>query len=179
MQKSREGLLRHLLYSALLSLPTDNLDLAKHICGSIRLSSHSQRAWSYEELYDMLVRLVSRSKAKFFFLVDALDECDPQDLHGQLANEMMKISQLPNVKLCVSCRPWGLFVSKFRHDRTLRLDKETYEDMELTSTAVWRTRMARTISARSFGPLAEPRGQRNSWLASQMLLKAFFCGLNL
>ena len=70
VQKSREGLLRHLLYSALLSLP-DNLELAKHISGLKRLSSRNQRAWSYEELYDMLARLVSHSQAKFFFLVDA------------------------------------------------------------------------------------------------------------
>lgn len=79
----------------------------------------------------MLVRLVSFTKAKFFFLVDALDECDPQDSHGQLADEMMKISQLPNVKLCVSCRPWNPFMSKFRHDRILYLDEMTYRDMRI------------------------------------------------
>ena len=130
VQKSREGLLRHLLYSALLSLPADKLDLAQRVCGPKRLSTQHQRSWSYEELYDMLGRLVSYSETKFFFLVDALDECDPQDSHGQLADEMIKISQLPNVKLCVSCRPWQPFVSKFRHDRTLYLEKMTYQDME-------------------------------------------------
>jgi hypothetical protein len=130
MQKSREGLLRHLLYSSLISLPTDNLDLVKCICGSRRLSNHHQRAWSYEELYDMLVRLVRYSKAKFFFLVDALDECDPQDSHGQLATEIKKISQLSNVKLCISCRPWKPFVSNFRLDRTLQLESMTYRDMK-------------------------------------------------
>jgi hypothetical protein len=130
VQKSREGLLRHLLHSALLSLKADNLDFTKHVCGSRRLSSHNQRAWSYEELYDMLVRLVSHPEAKFFFLVDALDECDPQDLHGELACEITKISQLPNVKLCVSCRPWSPFMSTFRHDRVLRLEGLTYRDME-------------------------------------------------
>lgn len=111
VQKSREGLLRHLLYSALLSLPEDNLAFAKHVCGSRRLSNRNQRAWSYDGLYDMLVRLVSCPKARFVFMADALDECDPQDLHGRLADEMMKISQLPNVKLCVSCQPWSPFLS--------------------------------------------------------------------
>jgi hypothetical protein len=129
-QKSREGLLRHLLLSALLSLPADNLDLAKHVCGLRRLSTHSQPSWSYEELYDMLVRLVSYSEAKFFFLVDALDECDPQDFHAELASEIIKISCLPNVKLCVSCRPWKPFMSRFREDQTLCLDEMTYRDMK-------------------------------------------------
>lgn len=130
MQKSREGLLRHLLYSALLSLPANDLDLAKRVCGSRRLSSQMQRAWSYDQLYDMLVRLVSFSDAKFFFLIDALDECDPQDRHGELAEEVMKISQLPNVKLCVTCRPWKPFVTKFQNEATLHLDGMTYQDMK-------------------------------------------------
>jgi hypothetical protein len=131
VQRGREGLLRHLLHSALLCLPLDDLDLVKRVCGSRRLSGHSQRSWAYEELYDMLVRLVSCPDANFFFMIDALDECDPQDLHGELAEEIMKISQLPNVKLCVSCRPWKPFVSRFRNDRTLHLDQMTYSDMEL------------------------------------------------
>jgi hypothetical protein len=131
VQKSREGLLRHLLYSALQSLPANGLELAKRVCGSRRLSSHSQRAWSYEELYDMLVRFVTGSKAKFFFLVDALDECDPQDLHDELAEEITRISKLPNIKMCVSCRPWNAFASKLQTNHTVRLHEMTYHDMEL------------------------------------------------
>jgi hypothetical protein len=131
VQKSREGLLRHLLYSALLSLPANRSDLTKQVCGSRRLSGSGQRAWTYEEMFDTLARLVSCSNAKFFLLVDALDECDPQDIHGQLAEEIMKISQLPNVKLCVSCRPWSAFVTKFPANRTIHLDHLTRRDMEL------------------------------------------------
>ena len=130
VQKSCEGLLRHVLYSTLRSSLTDNMDFAKFVCGSRRLSSHDQRPWYYEELYDMLARLVSRPGANFFFLVDALDECDPQDSHGQIADEILKISQLPNVKLCVSCRPWKPFTSKLgSHNRTLYLDRMTFQDM--------------------------------------------------
>lgn len=79
----------------------------------------------------MLARLVSCSDAKFFFLLDALDECDPQDSHDQLANEIVKISQMQNVKPCVSCRPWRPFVSRFRHLRTSHLDRMTYRDMQI------------------------------------------------
>lgn len=78
----------------------------------------------------MLARLVSRPGANFFFLVDALDECDPQDSHGQIADEILKISQLPNVKLCVSCRTWKPFTSNLGcHNRTLYLDRMTFQDM--------------------------------------------------
>ena len=130
MQKSREGLLRHLLHSALLSLPADSLNFAKGVCGLRWLPTHRRRAWSYGELYDMLVRLVSYSEAKFFFLVDALDECDPQDCHRELAIEMLKISLLPNVKLCVSCRRWKPFVTTFGQSRILCLDQMTYKDIK-------------------------------------------------
>ena len=130
MQKSREGLLRHLLHSALLSLPADSLNFAKGVCGLRWLPTHRRRAWSYGELYDMLVRLVSYSEAKFFFLVDALDECDPQDCHRELAIEMLKISRLPNVKLCVSCRRWKPFVTTFGQSRILCLDQMTYKDIK-------------------------------------------------
>ncbi|KAL1587052.1 hypothetical protein WHR41_04206 [Cladosporium halotolerans] len=104
VQKSREGLLRHLLHSALLSLPPcadgEDLELAKRICGTRRLSSNFQRAWTYDELFEMLSRLTALPDAKFFFLIDALDECEPQDRLGELADEVIRISQLPDVKLC-------------------------------------------------------------------------------
>lgn len=132
VQKSREGLLRHFLHSALSSLPSgaEGLEMSKHVCGPKRLSN-SQRAWAYAELYDMLVRLASSPNVKFVFLIDALDECEPQDRLGELAGEVVKISQLPNVKLCVSCRPWSPFVRSFQQARILHLDKLTYHDMEL------------------------------------------------
>lgn len=134
MQKSREGLLRHILHSALLSIPPctggEDLESVKHICGERRLSSNAQRAWTYDELFEMLSRLTSSSHARFFFLIDALDECEPQDCLGGLADEVLRISQLPNVKLCVSCRPWSVFNQRFNEAQVLHLDQMTYRDME-------------------------------------------------
>jgi hypothetical protein len=79
----------------------------------------------------MMIRLASSSNIKVFYLIDALDECDPQDRLWELAGEVLELSQLPNFKLCVSCRPWSAFVQKFQHAQTLRLDQLTYKDMEL------------------------------------------------
>lgn len=114
-----------------LNARSDKRELIAEIFGSGRISSISQRAWCYEELYDILVRLVGFSDTKFFFLIDALDENEPQNRLWALAEEVLKISRLPNVKLCVSCRPWTVFVSNLSHAQTLQLDKMTLPDMKL------------------------------------------------
>jgi hypothetical protein len=79
----------------------------------------------------MMLRLASSSKIKVFYLIDALDECEPQDRLWELAGELLKLSRLRNFKLCVSCRPWSPFVQTFQHTQTLHLDQLTYQDMEL------------------------------------------------
>jgi hypothetical protein len=133
MQKTIEGLLRSLLHSALLSFSRseipNKLEAIKDIC-SLRSQIDAQSVWSRSTLRDMLVRLTSVSGVKFFFLVDALDECEPQDDLGDLVHEISKISNFPNVKLCVSHRTWEIFTRKFEHAPTLRLDRLTLRDME-------------------------------------------------
>lgn len=134
MQKTIEGLLRGILHSALLGLSqcaeSGHVDAIKHICGSRWKSATANGAWSRRELKQMLTRFTSLSKVKNFLLIDALDECEPQDRLGDLANEIWWISQLPNVKLCVSCRPWEVFTRKFESSVSLRLDQLTRRDME-------------------------------------------------
>jgi hypothetical protein len=134
-QKSREGLLRHLLRSALLSLSSsadnENLELKRLVLGPRGLSNGGQHPRAYDELYKTFVRLTSCPNAKFMFLIDALDECEPQGRLRELADEILKISSLPNVKLCVSCRPWNAFVRRFHEAQTIRLGVFTHHDMEL------------------------------------------------
>lgn len=134
MQKSREGLLRSLLHSLLQTLirnaESEDIEIVKHACGH-RWSSSSRRAWDCEELYQILASLTSVSTTKYLLLVDALDECEPQDLPGEIAAEVLRISRLPNVKLCISCRPWKSFVARFSQIPILYLDQLTYRDMEI------------------------------------------------
>lgn len=106
-------------------------DLIKYACGSSWFSNNSRRAWNCDDLHQMLARLTSGATRKFFLLVDALDECEPQNRPETIAAEISKISRLPNVKLCISCRPWESFTSRFPPTRTLFLDRLTYMDMEL------------------------------------------------
>jgi hypothetical protein len=143
VQKTAEGLLRSLLHSALLGFSRsevpNKLEAIKDIC-SLRSQIGAHSAWSRSALRDMLVRLTSVSGVRFFFLIDALDECEPQDDLGDLATEILWISNLPNVKICVSHRPWEIFTRKFEHTSILHLDRLTLCDMEnyvrgrLTST---------------------------------------------
>ena len=133
MQKTIEGLLRSLLYSALLGFSRsdvpDKLEAINIICAPrSQIDAHS--AWSRSKLKDMLTSLTRVSGVKFFFLVDALDECEPQDNLGDLATEILWMSRLSNVKLCVSHRPWDVFLRKFEHASILYLDRLTLRDME-------------------------------------------------
>jgi hypothetical protein len=90
----------------------------------------------------MLHRLASVQDVKIFFLVDALDECEPQDRLGDLADVMLWLSHLRNLKLCISCRPWAIFNQRFGKAPVLQLDHLTYVDIaiyieaRLTSTEV-------------------------------------------
>jgi hypothetical protein len=133
VQKTVDGLLRSLLHSLLLSLSRSTLPIKleaiNHIC-TPRSQMDAHCAWSRSELREMLIRFTSVPGVKSFLLVDALDECEPQDHLGDIANEILRISQLPNVKLCVSHRPWEVFTRRFTHASILHLDSLTLYDME-------------------------------------------------
>jgi hypothetical protein len=133
VQKTVDGLLRSLLHSLLLSLLRSTLagklEAIKRICAP-RSQMDAHCAWSRSELIGMLTRLTSVPGVKSYLLVDALDECEPQDHLGDIANEILRISQLTNVNLCASHQPWQIFTRKFTHASILRLDGLTFCDME-------------------------------------------------
>lgn len=137
-QKSIEGLLRSILHSILLGLSqcaeSEAIGAIKHICATRWQSATANGVWSRTELKQTLSRLSSVSAVKSFLLIDALDECEPQDRLNDLATEILWMSQLPNVKVCVSCRPWDVFTRKFEHSISLRLDQLTRRDMEIYIT---------------------------------------------
>lgn len=127
-------MLRSLLYSVLRGLFNAGLSVntaaIRHICGGRWLSANVDGPWTCAELKDMLTRLSTLPDIKTFLLIDALDECEPQDSLYDLAIEVLRISHLANVKICVSCRPWKVFTDIFACCQTLRLDQLTWCDME-------------------------------------------------
>lgn len=88
--------------------------------------------------------VLSLPDTKGFFLVDGLDEREPKEQLDELARKMVWISQLPNVKLCVSCRPWHGLTQNLTFDAMLCIDQLTYSDMEFYLQS--RLRRARTIA---------------------------------
>jgi hypothetical protein len=135
MQKSLEGLLQTLLYHILHTCP----DLAPAICpkrwneGSQPHSIDSTTSWTLHELqksFESFKRMPSVA-TKFYFHVDGLDEYygDSWDVVEILRD----LSTAPNVKLCVSSRPWNCFQDAFgrANPHMLRLHDLTRQDIEL------------------------------------------------
>ncbi|KAL8402767.1 hypothetical protein RB596_009217 [Gaeumannomyces avenae] len=147
LQKSQQGLLRSLLYQILRQSP----ELIERIypdIGHTQLQRHSSTAshpgtWnrtlqvpspatSVPGLISVLRRaceLLAASNEKCCFFIDGLDEFEGQpkdiiDLIGILRS-------IPNVKICISSRPWNEFEDKFGQcsSRKLYMQDLTREDI--------------------------------------------------
>jgi hypothetical protein len=136
VQKSLNGLLRAVLHALLSGLPqsgdSEDLETTKHVCEARWQSVDRTRAWNCKELKEMLSRLALTSNTNIFLLIDALDEFEQQDRVGDLASEIVWLSQLPNIKICASCRPWTTFTKHFEKSPVLHLDRLTFHDMEVS-----------------------------------------------
>ncbi|KAK5651188.1 hypothetical protein OQA88_12736 [Cercophora sp. LCS_1] len=66
--------------------------------------------------------------AKLCFFIDGLDEFDSSP--STLISVIRRISELPNVKLCVSSRPWVEFGDAFGKKASLRVQDLTYPDIK-------------------------------------------------
>lgn len=129
LQKSQEGLLRSLLYDILNQFE----DEEAYVVATAFRSHPSVRAkttWSLEELRKALLALESFTDAKVAMLIDGLDEYHPQDEHPKLVALLSKLAELPNVKLCVSSRPWRIFEKQYGNNTNrVRLEDLTRHDM--------------------------------------------------
>jgi len=137
MQKSLEGLLQSLLHHILHACP----ELASTICPerwhaespSQPNSSISPIPWTLSELQKSiaLFRTQTTVATKFYFQVDGLDEYygDSWDVIETIRD----LSAAPNVKLCLSSRPWNCFQRSFGQENpyVLRIHDFTRPDIEL------------------------------------------------
>ena len=137
MQNSLEGLLQSLLHHILHACP----ELALTICPERwNVESTPQpdsiippMPWTLPELQRSiaLFRTQSTVATKFYFQVDGLDE-----YHGDswdVIETMRDLSAAPNVKLCLSSRPWNCFQRSFgqANPHALRIHDFTRPDIEL------------------------------------------------
>lgn len=135
MQKSLEGLLQTLLYHILNACP----DLTPTMCSrrwddqQLANGTTSTMSWTLAELQASFARFKTQPSVstKFYFHIDGLDEYygDSWDVIGMLRD----LSTTPNVKLCLSSRPWNCFQDAFgtQNPHMLRLHDLTRQDIEL------------------------------------------------
>ena len=139
MQKSTIGLLRSLIYQILLEHQGLILDLVRP--GSLSTSSRSTQfefepilAWTERRLLDTLQSLVRQEldTHRYCFFIDGLDEFSgSQDALVELIRNLV---QAPNVKVCLSSRPYPSFTEAFGPSAMLNLQDLTKADIELYIT---------------------------------------------
>jgi hypothetical protein len=127
IQKSQEGLLRTLLYQVFRQCP----DLVESAC-SFRWNDEESDtdSWSRDHLFATLHELGKRSlsSARFCFFIDGLDEYSGK--HQDLILLLNTLSKSPSIKICVSSRPWNVFVQAFgAHGQELKLEDLTRDDI--------------------------------------------------
>lgn len=133
IQKSLEGLLRTLLYHILSTCP----DLVSVLCPDRSNQQHvgflTATPWTLSELQKAFQIFRSRNDvtAKFYFQVDGLDEYygDSWDI----IHTLQDLAMCPNVKMCLSSRPWNSFQDTFGRSNSyvLRLHERTKRDIKI------------------------------------------------
>ncbi|KAE9362882.1 hypothetical protein N431DRAFT_490327 [Stipitochalara longipes BDJ] len=138
-QKTQQGLLRSLVfqildeYPELIPLALPDLwskTYSDTINGGFKLPTEMW-SWSNIQLMFALKVLVAqlRIPLKLFFAIDGLDEFEGD--HNDVVELFDELAAAPNVKICISSRPWVLFQRRFSKEPQLRLQDLTYKDIEL------------------------------------------------
>ena len=130
MQKSQQGLLQTLLRE----ICGQCLELVPIVC-PFRWKRHHEigATWSRLELLEAFKELSEQRllSLKFCFFVDGVDEFDGED-HTDIINVLKSLNASPSVKICLSSRPWNIFVKPFGADshQTLLLEDHNEYDIQ-------------------------------------------------
>ena len=131
LQKSREGLFRSLLFEILRKCP----DLLPGVMGAVDMPElcGEETSWDEDDLLRMYQHVVSQgTSTRFCFFIDGLDEYeDGKRGHEDLLEAIRKMHLSPDVKLCVSSRPWVIFRDEFGNTAQwhIRLEDLTRDDI--------------------------------------------------
>lgn len=129
MQMSQQGLLQSLLHQILSSYPAITSSLLPARWEAHYLFGDDPNPFTESELRQAftLLKKVDPSVAKFCLFIDGLDEFDGD--HGKLVDFIKDLSEYPNIKLCVSSRPWLVFEDAFKRRPSLLVQDLTYPDI--------------------------------------------------
>ena len=134
-QRSQAGLLRYLLFQVLQEHQDLIQDTFPEIWALYCSMSTQERiktpiSWSLPQLVKGLKLFLQRahSTMKIAFFIDGLDEFDGD--HDEIINLFQSITSIsPNIKACLSSRPWPVFVEAFQSLPKLKLQDLTFDDM--------------------------------------------------
>ncbi|OQE39864.1 hypothetical protein PENCOP_c006G02529 [Penicillium coprophilum] len=120
MQKSQHGLLRTLLYGIFRQCS----ELIEPVCESMRLSMEKEEdllQWSLPTLHAALRKVAcwETTPVQLCFFVDGLDEYDGD--HYELCQVLKDVAKSPNIKICLSSRPWNVFEEAFGNEARNKL----------------------------------------------------------
>ena len=128
MQKSSQGLLRSLVYQILLEDP-DSIEAMKILDETSRDALAPVPAWTELRLIKTLLRSVQHLAHRLCicFFIDGLDEyCGD---HNALVDLIGQLAEYPNVKCCLSSRPYRAFTDAFGSHAMLKLHDLTEPDI--------------------------------------------------
>jgi hypothetical protein len=133
MEASQRGLFQSLLYQILQQRPDLIPRVAPRTWEASCLLGLVQRAYTENDLHAMLYsairELVQRDATKVCLFIDGLDEYHGD--HQKIVSICQAFLKLPNMKMCVSSRPWIIFQDAFERAPNLMLQDLTYLDIKL------------------------------------------------
>lgn len=137
MQKSQLGLLQSLMYEIICQHPELIPTLLPIRWRSYIFYGGDPHPWTLPELCEAFDLLHNQATItdKFCFFIDGLDEFDGK--HSDIMKIVLAMTNSPNMKICVSSRPWNIFKDVFSEFPKLflqdlnRQDIEEYVDREL------------------------------------------------
>ena len=119
MQKSQQGLQQSLLREIFGQCP----ELVAVVCPPRWNRYHDIGAtWSRRELSEAFRKLGQEQSLnfKFCFFVDGVDEYDGED-YTHVIDVLVNLNPSASIKICLSSRPWNIFIAAFGTDTNQRL----------------------------------------------------------
>lgn len=127
IQRSLEGLLRSLLQDIFRGQP----NLIPQLLPSRWHLKSEQPIWTMRELQDVVQLVADETNAPVntCIFIDGLDEYMGD--HWDICQTLIKLSQAPFMKICVSSRPWNVFKDALEgfSDSVLYMHELTYSDI--------------------------------------------------
>lgn len=149
MQMSDMGLVQTLLFQCLSARPELTHIVLQERWKMCEIYGDDLSPWTWEELFSAFKVFCATEMqySKLLFFIDGLDEF--QGRHQDLIDLMKQAATAPNIKICVSSRPWLVFEEAFGQDPSLMLQDLTFPDIlayvkdKLGASAHYRSMKAR------------------------------------